>query len=164
MFQNGKFQWKRAEKLLGLAKEGSAGLDITNTVRDAVRVVLLDDKLRMQLVNAFTEDNKLHIEVSMTVGSTAMLWHLMLIILQLSEGCIIVATILGTYAAKGWNLCMSQQALWCTCMHRQMLGCLVMSSRALVIRSLGFVLSSSHSCISTHFVQCLGAGTLNINP
>ena len=27
-------------------------------------MVLLDDKLRMQLVNAFTEDNKLHIEVS----------------------------------------------------------------------------------------------------
>ena len=66
LFQNGKFQWKRAEKLLGLAKEGSGGLDITSTVRDAVRVVLLDDKLRMQLVNAFTEDNKLHIDVSLT--------------------------------------------------------------------------------------------------
>ena len=64
LFQNGKFQWKRAEKLLGLAKESSGGLDITSTVRDAVRVVLLDDKLRMQLVNAFTEDNKLHIDVS----------------------------------------------------------------------------------------------------
>lgn len=62
LFQNGKFQWKRAEKLLGLAKESSGGLDITSTVRDAVKVVLLDDKLRMQLVNAFTEDNKLHID------------------------------------------------------------------------------------------------------
>lgn len=62
LFQNGKFQWQRAEKLLGLAKEGSGGLDITSTVRDAVKVVLLDDKLRMQLVNAFTEDNKLHID------------------------------------------------------------------------------------------------------
>lgn len=64
LFQDGKFQWKRAEKLLGLAKEGSGGLDITSTVRDAVKVVLLDDKLRMQLVNAFTEDNKLHVKVS----------------------------------------------------------------------------------------------------
>ena len=63
LFQNGKFQWQRAEKLLGLAKEGSGGLDITSTVRDAVKVVLLDDKLRMQLVNAFTEDNKLHVKV-----------------------------------------------------------------------------------------------------
>ena len=69
LFQNGKFQWQRAEKLLGLAKEGSGGLDITSTVRDAVKVVLLDDKLRMQLVNAFTEDNKLHIDVSLVVCS-----------------------------------------------------------------------------------------------
>ena len=64
LFQDGKFQWGRAEKLLGLAKEGSGGLDITSTVKDAVRVVLLDDKLRMQLVNAFTEDNRLHFTVS----------------------------------------------------------------------------------------------------
>ncbi len=69
LFQNGKFQWQRAEKLLGLAKEGSGGLDITSTVRDAVKVVLLDDKLRMQLVNAFTEDNKLHIDVSLIAWS-----------------------------------------------------------------------------------------------
>ena len=34
--------------------------------RDAVKVVLLDDKLRMQLVNAFTEDNKLHVGVSVS--------------------------------------------------------------------------------------------------
>lgn len=34
--------------------------------RDAVKVVLLDDKLRMQLVNAFTEDNKLHVSVSIS--------------------------------------------------------------------------------------------------
>ena len=64
LFQDGKFQWGRAEKLLGLAKEGSGALDITSTVKDALRVVLLDDKLRMQLVNAFTEDNRLHIGVS----------------------------------------------------------------------------------------------------
>ena len=67
LFQDGKFQWKRAEKLLGIAKEGSGGLDITSTARDALRVVLLDDKLRMQLVNAFTEDNRLHIDVRLHV-------------------------------------------------------------------------------------------------
>ncbi len=39
---------------------GSWALDITSTGRDAIKVVLLDDKLRMQLVNAFTEDNRLH--------------------------------------------------------------------------------------------------------
>ena len=69
LFQNVNFHWQSAEKLLGLAKEGSGGLDITSTVRDAVKVVLLDDKLRMQLVNAFTEDNKLHIEVSRMLQS-----------------------------------------------------------------------------------------------
>ena len=63
LFQNGKFQWKRLEKLIALAKEGSGGLDLSDTVRDGARVVLLDDKLRMQLLNALTEDNRLHVEV-----------------------------------------------------------------------------------------------------
>ena len=65
LFQNGKFQWKRLEKLIALAKEGSGGLDLSDTVRDGARVVLLDDKLRMQLLNALTEDNRLHVEVRM---------------------------------------------------------------------------------------------------
>lgn len=72
LFQDGKFQWGRAEKLLGLAKEGSGSLDITSTVKDAVRVVLLDDKLRMQLVNAFTEDNRLHFTVSLLTSPFSM--------------------------------------------------------------------------------------------
>ena len=33
-------------------------------MRDGAKVVLLDDKLRMQLLNALTEDNRLHVEVS----------------------------------------------------------------------------------------------------
>ena len=65
LFQNGKFQWKRLEKLIALAKEGSGGLDLSDTVRDGARVVLLDDKLRLQLLNALTEDNRLHVEVRM---------------------------------------------------------------------------------------------------
>ena len=63
LFQNGKFQWKRLEKLIALAKEGSGGLDLSDTVRDGAKVVILDDKLRMQLLNALTEDNRLHVEV-----------------------------------------------------------------------------------------------------
>ncbi|KAG2497142.1 hypothetical protein HYH03_004733 [Edaphochlamys debaryana] len=83
LFQDGKFQWKRLENLLALAKEGaagrgggaaaaaasggpsssstSAGLDLSDTAKDALRVLLLDDKLRTQLMLALTEDNKLHV-------------------------------------------------------------------------------------------------------
>lgn len=69
LFQGGKFQWKRLENLLELAKEkppGPAtaegnGVDLTSTVTDGARVVLLDDELRRQLLLAFTEDNKLHV-------------------------------------------------------------------------------------------------------
>ena len=63
LFQDGKFQWKRLENLIRLAKEGSGGLDLSDTVRDGARVFLLDEKLRRQLLLALTEDNRLHIEV-----------------------------------------------------------------------------------------------------
>lgn len=62
LFQDGKFQWKRLENLIGLAKEGSGGLDLSDTVRDGARVLLVDDKLRRQLLLALTEDNRLHVE------------------------------------------------------------------------------------------------------
>ncbi|PNW74014.1 hypothetical protein CHLRE_13g581850v5 [Chlamydomonas reinhardtii] len=73
LFQDGKFQWKRLENLLALAKEGASGgrasngpdaaggLDLSDTAKDALRVLLLDDRLRTQLMLALTEDNKLHI-------------------------------------------------------------------------------------------------------
>ena len=64
LFQDGKFQWKRLENLIALAREGSGGLDLSDTVRDGIRVVLLDEKLRLQLLKALTEDNRLHIPVS----------------------------------------------------------------------------------------------------
>ena len=64
LFQDGKLQWKRLENLVTLAREGSGGLDLSDTVRDGARVVLTDDRLRMQLLNALTEDNRLHVEVS----------------------------------------------------------------------------------------------------
>jgi hypothetical protein len=34
LFQDGKFQWKRLENLIALAREGSGGLDLSDTVRD----------------------------------------------------------------------------------------------------------------------------------
>jgi len=67
LFQGGKFQWDRLENLLQLAKEGQpgssggSGIDLTSTVTDGARVVLLDDELRRKLLLAFTEDNRLHV-------------------------------------------------------------------------------------------------------
>ena len=63
LFQDGRFQWERLENLIGLAKEGSsaASLDLSSTAKDAVRVFLLDDVLRVQLISALTEDNRLHV-------------------------------------------------------------------------------------------------------
>ena len=69
LFQDGKFRWNRLENLLMLAKEGQPknpgskgnGVDLTSTVADGARVVLLDDNLRQQLLLAFTEDNRLHV-------------------------------------------------------------------------------------------------------
>lgn len=50
LFSDGKFQWKRLENLIQLAREGmGGGLDLSDTVKDAVRVMLLDDKLRTQV-------------------------------------------------------------------------------------------------------------------
>jgi hypothetical protein len=63
LFQDGKFQWKRLENLIALAREGggSSGLDLSDTVKDALRVLAQDDKIRSQLLLALTEDNRLHI-------------------------------------------------------------------------------------------------------
>jgi len=64
LFQDGRFQWKRLENLITLAKDGSGGasLDLNDTVKDAVRLLLLDDKIRRQVIEAFTEDDRLHID------------------------------------------------------------------------------------------------------
>ncbi|XP_057516566.1 protein ACTIVITY OF BC1 COMPLEX KINASE 1, chloroplastic [Amaranthus tricolor] len=85
LFKDGVFQWKRLENLIVLAKEnvsrmsntpalqlrnsqgnGRAGsklkLDLTDTIKDGTRLVLLDEGIRRQLVLALTEDSKLHIQ------------------------------------------------------------------------------------------------------
>ena len=64
LFSGGKFQWKRLQNLIRLAKEGSGGLDLSDTVASGARVVLLDERLRAQLLQALTEDNRLHIDVN----------------------------------------------------------------------------------------------------
>ena len=63
LFAGGKFQWKRLENLIRLAREGSGGLDLSDTVASGARVVLLDERLRSQLLLALTEDNRLHVDV-----------------------------------------------------------------------------------------------------
>ena len=63
LFSGGRFQWKRLQNLIRLAKEGSSGLDLSDTVATGARVVLLDERLRSQLLLALTEDNRLHIDV-----------------------------------------------------------------------------------------------------
>ena len=63
LFKEGQFQWTRLEYLVSLAKESTRGnLDLTETVIDMVQLVFTDTGLRSDLVVAFTEDNRLHID------------------------------------------------------------------------------------------------------
>lgn len=86
LFQGGRFQWARLTNLIQLAREGSGstpaspdgtalirapqkGLDLSDTVRDAARLLLLDEKLRRKVILALTEDNQLHVaEVREVLG------------------------------------------------------------------------------------------------
>lgn len=68
LFSDGKFQWERLENLVSLAKEGGGNdLDLSETAKDALRILLLDTSLRTQLVAALTEDNRLHIQEVMSL-------------------------------------------------------------------------------------------------
>ncbi|KAI5074107.1 hypothetical protein GOP47_0010068 [Adiantum capillus-veneris] len=80
LFKDGVFQWKRLENLIVLAREQvemmsplqargkgrdllkSSKLDLTGTIKDGARVVLTDAGIRRQLLMAFTEDSRLHIQ------------------------------------------------------------------------------------------------------
>ncbi len=62
LFQDGKFQWKRLEGLIELARENSDNLDLTETVQDSIQLLATNAKLRNDLVLAFTEDDRLHLE------------------------------------------------------------------------------------------------------
>ncbi|XRA98415.1 ABC1-like kinase 8 [Pycnococcus provasolii] len=78
LFKDGKFQWARLENLLELSADsgitlssdgGDDGLDLKNTIRDIVRLVASDANLRLQLVEALTEGNRLHIPEAVRVAS-----------------------------------------------------------------------------------------------
>jgi hypothetical protein len=45
----------------GGSSSSGAGLDLSDTVRDAARLLLIDEKLRRQIIMALTEDNRLHV-------------------------------------------------------------------------------------------------------
>ncbi|PIA48619.1 hypothetical protein AQUCO_01400894v1 [Aquilegia coerulea] len=85
LFKDGVFQWKRLENLIVLAKENVAKmssnpafqekntqksremqierkLDLTDTIKDGARLFIVDEGIRRQLLLAFTEDSKLHIQ------------------------------------------------------------------------------------------------------
>jgi len=63
LFNNNQFQWERLRNLLSLAQDGMGNkLDLNDTLKDAVKLLLQDNKLRTQLLMAFTEDNRLHTE------------------------------------------------------------------------------------------------------
>ncbi|CAL1385271.1 unnamed protein product [Linum trigynum] len=87
LFKDGVFQWKRLENLIVLAKENVAKmstnpaiqtkntsvkstkdwqsqskLDLTDTIKDGARLFFIDEGIRRQLLLAFTEDSKLHIQ------------------------------------------------------------------------------------------------------
>ncbi|XP_057814271.2 protein ACTIVITY OF BC1 COMPLEX KINASE 1, chloroplastic [Cryptomeria japonica] len=90
LFKDGLFQWKRLENLIVLAKEQVAimsrspalqertrqgitnqqverKLDLTDTLKDGARVVMVDAGIRRQLLLALTEDSKLHIKELMDI-------------------------------------------------------------------------------------------------
>lgn len=62
LFRDGKFQWERLENLICLARDGGGDLDLNDTLKDIAKVVLLDSKLRKELLIAFTDDNRLHLQ------------------------------------------------------------------------------------------------------
>jgi predicted unusual protein kinase regulating ubiquinone biosynthesis (AarF/ABC1/UbiB family) len=79
LFQDGTFRWERLANLVTLASEASgggggagakasssasprAGLDLNDTIRDAARLLLTDQKLRRQVIAALTEGNRLRVD------------------------------------------------------------------------------------------------------
>ena len=57
LFKQDKFQWRRLENLIDLARDGGGNLDLTETATDGAGLLLTDAKLRQQLLLALTEDD-----------------------------------------------------------------------------------------------------------
>ena len=62
LFKQDKFQWRRLENLIDLARDGGGSLDLTETATDGAGLLLTDAKLRQQLVLALTEDDRLQVD------------------------------------------------------------------------------------------------------
>merc|ERR1712176_1224378 len=62
LFKDGEFQWDRLSNLMDLAQDDSVELDLTDTIKDLVRVIARDRTLRSQLVAAVTHNNTLQID------------------------------------------------------------------------------------------------------
>jgi len=86
LLQDGRFQWARLENLVSLARSGggggggapgapapsstsSPGLDLSDTVASAARLVASDPALRRQLLDALTEGDTLHVGEAARVAS-----------------------------------------------------------------------------------------------
>ena len=62
LFKQDKFQWRRLENLIDLARESGGDLDLTETATDGAGLLITDAKLRNQLILALTEDNRLQVD------------------------------------------------------------------------------------------------------
>lgn len=62
LFKGKEFQWERLSNLMELAQDDSFELDLTDTIKDFVRVIARDRTLRSQLVAAVTHNNTLQID------------------------------------------------------------------------------------------------------
>jgi predicted unusual protein kinase regulating ubiquinone biosynthesis (AarF/ABC1/UbiB family) len=62
LFKQDKFQWRRLENLIDLARDGGGNLDLTETATDGAGLLLTDAKLRQQLLLALTEDDRLQVD------------------------------------------------------------------------------------------------------
>jgi len=73
LFNEGKFQWERLENLLELAQDvptgGNGKLDLSDSVVDGAKLLLVDDNIRNQLLMALTEDDRLHVSEVQRVAS-----------------------------------------------------------------------------------------------
>jgi len=62
LFKQNKFQWRRLENLIGLARESGGDFDLTETAADGAGLLLTDRNLRQQLILAATEDDRLQVD------------------------------------------------------------------------------------------------------
>jgi len=70
LFKDGVFQWSRLRNLLQLANDGAGQLDLTETIRDFIRITARDRTMRSQLISAITQDNTLQVSELMRIAQS----------------------------------------------------------------------------------------------